>query len=214
MSLASIRARLVDACQEAGRAPDAVALVAVTKSRSQSAVLDLIAQGQKIFGENRVAEAAAKFAPLRANTPDLELHMIGQLQTNKARDAVRLFDVIETLDRPRLALALRAAIDKEGRAPACLLQVNTGAEPQKGGVSVRDLDALYRVAVEEAGLNIRGLMCIPPAGEPAAAHFALLHQLGNNLALPVLSMGMSADFDVAIRHGATHIRVGSALFGG
>jgi pyridoxal phosphate enzyme (YggS family) len=212
-NLAAIRARIAEACTRAGRTPDAVTLVAVSKTHPPEAVLAALAAGQAVFGENRVQEAAAKFPPLRAAHPALRLHIIGGLQTNKARDAVRVADVIESLDRPKLAAAIADAMAKEGRRPDCLVQVNTGDETQKSGIPRAEADAFIRAAREEHGLPVTGLMCIPPVDEDPRPHFAFLRELAARHTLPVLSMGMSADFEAAIAEGATHVRVGSAIFG-
>jgi pyridoxal phosphate enzyme (YggS family) len=212
-NLATIRARIAEACARANRPVDGVTLVAVSKTHPQEAVLAALAAGQGVFGENRVQEAAGKFPALRAAHPALRLHIIGGLQTNKARDAVRIADVIEVLDRPKLAAALAEAMAKEGRRPDCLVQVNTGDEPQKSGVARAEADAFIRAAREEHGLPVTGLMCIPPAGDNPRPHFALLRELAARHGLAVLSMGMSADFEAAIAEGATHVRVGSAIFG-
>lgn len=187
-------------------------LTAVTKTQPAEALAAAIAAGQRVFGENRVQEAQGHWAGLRDSLPDLELRLIGPLQTNKAADAVALFDVIETLDRPKLADALAAAGDKAGRAVRVLVQVNTGAEPQKAGVLPEEADALIRYG-RDRGLAVAGLMCIPPADEAAGPHFALLRKIARRNGLEVLSMGMSGDYVTAIRFGATHVRVGSALFG-
>lgn len=211
-NLAAVRARIASAARAAGRDPAAVALVAVSKTHPPAAIAEAIAAGQLLFGENRVQEAAAKFPPLRAAHPGLRLHLIGPLQTNKARDAVRLFDRIESLDRPRLADALATAIAKEGRAPDCLIQVNTGREPQKAGCAPEEAEALLAYA-RGLGLVVSGLMCIPPVAEDPAPHFALLADLAGRFGLSVLSMGMSGDFPAAIAAGATHVRIGSAIFG-
>ena len=187
-------------------------LVAVTKTQSDSAIDEILATGQRVFGENRVQEAEARWAGRRRDFPDLELHLIGPLQTNKAEDAVRLFDVIETLDRPKLADALVKAMEKVRRTLPVLIQVNTGEEPQKAGVAPRDVPQLLQYA-RDKGLEVQGLMCIPPVDEPAGPHFALLAKLAKEAGLPVLSMGMSSDYVTAARYGSTHVRVGSALFG-
>ena len=187
-------------------------LVAVTKTQPEEAIADILATGQRVFGENRVQEAEARWAGRRGAYPDLELHLIGPLQTNKAEDAVRLFDVIETLDRPKLADALVKAMAKVGRALPVLIQVNTGEEPQKAGVAPSDVQELLQYA-RDKGLEVQGLMCIPPVDEPAGPHFALLADLAKSLGLNVLSMGMSSDYVTAARFGSTHVRVGSALFG-
>jgi hypothetical protein len=212
-SLDTIRARIAEACARANRAAGSVTLVAVSKTHPQAAVLAALAAGQAVFGENRVQEAAGKFPGLRAAHPALRLHLIGGLQTNKARDAVRIADVIEVLDRPKLAAALAEAMAKEGRRPDCLVQVNTGDEPQKSGVKRAEADAFIRAARQEHGLPVTGLMCIPPAEDDPRPHFAFLRDLAARHGLKVLSMGMSADFEAAIAEGATHVRVGSAIFG-
>lgn len=187
-------------------------LVAVTKTQPEPAIDEILATGQRIFGENRVQEAEARWAHRRAAFPDLELHLIGPLQTNKAEEAVALFDMIETVDRPKLVDALVKAMEKAGRTLPVLIQVNTGEEPQKAGVAPRDLPQLLQYA-RDKGLEVRGLMCIPPVDEPAGPHFALLAKLAREAGLPVLSMGMSSDYVTAARFGSTHVRVGSALFG-
>ena len=186
-------------------------LTAVTKTQPDDALEAALAAGQRVFGENRVQEAQGHWAG-RRDAPGLELRLIGPLQTNKVADAVALFDVIETLDRPKLVEALAAEAERAGRAPRVLVQVNTGAEPQKAGVLPQEADALIALA-RSAGLTVEGLMCIPPADEAPGIHFALLRKIARRNGLPVLSMGMSGDYEVAIRFGATHVRVGSALFG-
>lgn len=212
-NLAAIRSRIAEACIRANRAPEAVTLVAVSKTHPQEAVVAALAAGQTVFGENRVQEAAAKFPGLRAGHPAMRLHIIGGLQTNKARDAVAVADVIESLDRPKLAAAIAAAMEKEGRRPDCLVQVNTGDEAQKSGVPRAEADAFIRAAREEYGLPVAGLMCIPPVEGDPRPHFALLRDIAARHGLSVLSMGMSADFEAAIAEGATHVRVGTAIFG-
>jgi len=202
-----ILAELADAA-----APPPV-LVAVSKTQPDEKIDAILAAGQRVFGENRVQEAQAHWADRRAMFPDLELRLIGPLQTNKAEDAVALFDVIETLDREKLAHALGKAIAKVGRAPGIFIQVNTGEEPQKAGVLPDGLEALLSVAVDECGLNVQGLMCIPPVDEPAGPHFALLARLARRHGLACLSMGMSGDYALAAQFGATHVRIGTALFG-
>ena len=187
-------------------------LVAVTKTQPDEAIEEILATGQRVFGENRVQEAEARWAGRRSAYPDLELHLIGPLQTNKAELAVRLFDMIETLDRPKLADALAKAMEKVGRALPVLIQVNTGEEPQKAGVIPSELKQLLQYA-RDKGLDVQGLMCIPPVDEPAGPHFALLAKLAKEAGLPILSMGMSSDYVTAARFGSTHVRVGSALFG-
>ncbi len=219
--LSAIRQAMDESAKTAGRDAGEVTLVAVSKMQPDAAVEAAIDAGLRIFGENRVQEARRRWAdpapgrpgPRLETVAGLSLRLIGPLQTNKARDAVALFDVIETLDRPRLADALADAMVKTGRRPDCLIQVNTGEEPQKAGVAPNAVDAMVRHAVEACGLPVRGFMCIPPVDEPPALHFALLADIARRHGLPVLSMGMSEDFETAIRYGATHVRVGSALFG-
>ena len=211
--LAAVAARIAAAVEAAGRDPAEVTLVAVSKTHPPERIEAVIAAGHRIFGENRVQEAASKYPALKAAWPDLRSHLIGPLQSNKARDAVRLFDVIETLDRPKLARALATAMDQEGRRPVCYVQVNTGEEPQKSGVAPGEADALIALARDELGLPVEGLMCIPPLDEEPALHFALLREIARRNGLSILSMGMSADFETAIRFGATHVRVGTAIFG-
>ncbi|MBP0494304.1 YggS family pyridoxal phosphate-dependent enzyme [Roseomonas indoligenes] len=212
-SLSRIKARIAAACERAVRDPATVTLVAVSKTHPAEAVLAALEAGQAVFGENRVQEAAGKFPALRPDHPGLRLHIIGGLQTNKARDAVRVADTIESLDRPKLAAALAEAIAKEGRAPGLLIQVNTGAEPQKSGIARDEAAAFLRACREEHGLAISGAMCIPPEGEDPVPHFRWLADFARDQGLPVLSMGMSGDFEAAIACGATQVRVGSAIFG-
>ncbi len=212
-NLATIRAGIDTAAAAAGRRPGDVTLVAVSKTHEAAAVEAALAAGQLCFGENRVQEAAGKFPALKAAWPSLTLHLIGPLQTNKSEEAVALFDVIQTLDRPKLARSLAAAMAKCGRRPALMIQVNTGEEPQKAGVAPGEAEALLRLARDDLGLPVEGLMCIPPLDEPAAPHFQLLADMAARFALPCLSMGMSADYETAVRLGATHVRVGSAIFG-
>jgi pyridoxal phosphate enzyme (YggS family) len=190
-----------------------VTLVAVSKTHGLPEVEAALMAGQTHFGENRVQEAAAKFPALRANWPDMRLHVIGGLQTNKVDDAVLVADVIETLDRPKLADAIARAADRGGRLPSLLVQVNTGAEPQKSGVAMQDADGFIAHCVARFGSSVAGLMCIPPAGEVPAPHFLALAALAARHGLTTLSMGMSGDFEAAIAAGATHVRVGSAIFG-
>ncbi len=197
----------------AGRAPGSVALVAVSKGHPASAAAAAVAAGHRLFGENRVQEAQAKWPALRARTPGLALHLIGPLQTNKVREAVALFDVIETVDRPRLAAALAREMDRAGRQLPCFVQVNTGAEPQKAGVGPEEAAGFIDACRDEYGLAVRGLMCVPPVDEEPALHFALLAGIAQRTGLDGLSMGMSADYETAIRLGATHIRLGTAIFG-
>jgi PLP dependent protein len=210
---ADILARIAATAQAAGRAPQDVILVAVSKQQADQRVEGMLAAGQRMFGENRVQEAQARWRDRRAQWPDLSLRLIGPLQTNKAEDAVALFDAIDSLDRPKLAKALAEGAQKAGRCPDLLVQINTGEEPQKAGVAPRDADAFIRSAREGFGLPVRGLMCIPPASEEPAMHFALLAKLAARNGLIELSMGMSEDFEIAIRFGATMVRIGSALFG-
>ena len=213
-SLAEIHRRIVAAAASCGRPAGDVGLVAVSKTQPQEAIEAAIAAGQMLFGENRVQEAAAKFPALRQRHPGLRLHLIGPLQTNKIRDAVALFDAIETVDREKLARGLAAEMARSGRRPDCLIQVNIGHEPQKAGVLPAALAALVALCRDELALPLAGLMAIPPVDQPAAPHFAKLAELANRHRLPVLSMGMSADFEAAIRAGATLVRVGTAIFGG
>jgi pyridoxal phosphate enzyme (YggS family) len=212
-NLAAIRARIAAAATAAGRAAADVHLVAVSKTFAGQAVATALAQGQRLFGENRVQEAQAKYPSLRAANPGLELHLIGPLQTNKVRDAVALFDVIQTVDRPKLAAAIAAETARSGRRPRCFVQVNTGHEPQKAGIAPESADAFLAEARERHGLAVAGLMCIPPADADPAPHFAALREIARRNGLGALSMGMSGDFETAIRFGATHVRIGSAIFG-
>jgi pyridoxal phosphate enzyme (YggS family) len=212
-ALQSIRARIAQAAREAGRTAEDVTLVAVSKTQPAGQVAAALALGQLQFGENRVQEAAAKFATLRETHPALRLHIIGALQTNKAEEAVRIADVIESLDRMRLADAIDAAAQKAGRLPDLLVQVNIGDEPQKAGVPRAEAAALIAACQRRFGDKLTGLMCIPPADQDPAPYFQALAAMRKTHGLPTLSMGMSNDFETAIRHGATHVRVGSALFG-
>ncbi|MGE4352186.1 MAG: YggS family pyridoxal phosphate-dependent enzyme [Bdellovibrionales bacterium] len=205
----SIRA----ASEKVGRTAGSVTLVAVSKTHPVTSILEVLQAGQRVFGENRVQEAMGKFPELKRDFPDLELHLIGPLQTNKVPDAVGFFDVIETLDRPKLARALAKEIQKQGRAPRLYLQINTGAEPQKAGVLPEHAPALLALCRDELGLTIEGLMCVPPAQGDPAPHFDLLKEMARKEGLSVLSMGMSADYPIAIAHGSTHVRVGTAIFG-
>ncbi|WP_420345858.1 YggS family pyridoxal phosphate-dependent enzyme [Pelagibius sp.] len=214
-NLAEVRRRMAAAARDAGRDPQSVELVAVSKVQPAEAVRAALAAGQRLFGENRVQEAKSKFPPLRDDYPDLRLHLIGPLQTNKVKDALALFDVIETVDRPKLARALAQEGDKRGRHPDCFVQVNTGEEPQKAGVAPAEADA-FIAECRGLGLKVTGLMCIPPLDEEPALHFALLREIArrNGDAAPLaLSMGMSADFETAIRFGADLVRVGTGVFG-
>lgn len=215
-NLAELRAAIEEAAQQSGRVHE-VTLVAVSKNHPAEAVAAALAAGQIHFGENRVQEATAKFGPsgsaLLAGLPRPRLHLIGPLQTNKARDAVRIADAIESLDRPRLVDALAEAIQREGRSPDLLVQVNTGSEPQKAGVAPQDADRFIEQVAARFGASLRGLMCVPPADQPPGPHFAVLAALAARHGLAVLSMGMSGDFREAVRHGATWVRLGSAVFG-
>jgi pyridoxal phosphate enzyme (YggS family) len=212
-NLAAVRSRIAAAALSAGRAADSVTLVAVSKTHPATSVRDALAAGNRVFGENRVQEAQDKYPELRTAFPDLALHLIGPLQTNKVRDAVALCDVIETVDRPRLAEALAREMERTGRRPRCLIEVNTGEEPQKSGVLPSAADDFILECRDRLGLPIEGLMCVPPLDEEPALHFALLREIARRTGLDVLSMGMSADFEKAIRFGATHVRVGTAIFG-
>jgi PLP dependent protein len=211
--LSAVQRGIVAACRDAGRDPASVTLVAVTKTFSPEAIAPAITAGQQVFGENRVQEAKGKWPGLREKYPGIEIHLIGPLQSNKAREAVALFDAIHTVDRPSLCAALAKEIERQGRQPKLLVEVNTGAEPQKAGVLPEDTDAFIRTCRETYGLTIRGLMCIPPFDETPAPHFALLAKIAARNGLEWLSMGMSADFATAIQFGATHVRIGSAIFG-
>jgi len=210
--LAEVRRRIAAAARAAGRDPAAVTLVAVSKTHPAEAVAAALAAGQRVFGENRVQEAVAKFPALRAARPDLELHLIGPLQSNKAAEAVAHFDVIQSLDREKIARALAKEMERQGRRPRCFLQVNTGEEPQKAGIVPGETDALVALC-RDLGLPLEGLMCIPPLEDPPAPHFALLRKLAERNGLTGLSMGMSGDYETAVELGATHLRVGTAVFG-
>ena len=212
-NLSAVRGRIEGAARAAGRAADAVTLVAVSKTHPADSVRAALAAGQRVFGENRVQEALAKFPGLRGDFPDLILHLIGPLQTNKVKDAVAHCDVIETVDRPRLAEALAREMERSGRRLPCFIEVNTGEEAQKAGILPADADAFIADCRDRLGLPIIGLMCIPPEHEEPALHFALLREIAKRNGLDKLSMGMSADFETAIRFGATHVRVGTAIFG-
>jgi PLP dependent protein len=212
-NLQDVRARIAVTEKAANRLQDSVSLVAVSKFHPAEAVEEAILAGQKIFGENRVQEAANKFPALKALHNEIELHLIGPLQTNKVREAVRLFDVIETVDRPKLAESLASEMDRAGHRPNLLIQVNTGEEPQKAGVLPAEIDAFIELCREKLCLPVIGLMCIPPIDDEPAMHFGLLAEMARRHGLKILSMGMSADFETAIRLGATHVRVGSAVFG-
>lgn len=213
-NLAAVRRAIEAASGEAGRAAGAVTLVAVSKTFPADEIALVIAAGQRVFGENRVQEARTKWPALKAATPGIELHLIGPLQSNKAAEAVALFDVIETVDRDRIAEALAKEMRRQGRAPRLFVQVNTGREPQKAGIDPDAAAGFVERCRSVHGLAIDGLMAIPPAGQDPAPHFALLARLAADAGVGHLSMGMSGDFAEAIRHGATHVRVGSAIFGG
>jgi PLP dependent protein len=211
--LAAVREQIERACRDAGRDPASVTLVAISKTFGGEAIEPVIAAGQRVFGENRVQEAKAKYPPLLARHAGLELHLVGPLQSNKARDAVALFDAIHSLDRASLAAALAKEIDRQGRRPLLFVEINTGAEAQKSGVLPQDADGFLAACRDNYGLSVSGLMCIPPHDEAPAPHFALTAQIARRNGLGLLSMGMSADFEVAIAFGATHVRVGTAIFG-
>jgi PLP dependent protein len=212
-ALAEIRHRIAAAEQAAGRAAGAAQLIAVSKTYVAADILPVLEAGQRVFGENRVQEAQGKWPEVKARFPDIELHLIGPLQSNKAREAVALFDCIHTIDRPKIAQAIAAECAKQGRRPRLFVQVNTGEEAQKAGIAPRETAAFVAMCQGELKLLIAGLMCIPPVDEEPAVHFAFLQKQARELELAGLSMGMSADFETAIAFGATHVRVGSAIFG-
>ncbi|MEZ5893542.1 MAG: YggS family pyridoxal phosphate-dependent enzyme [Parvularculaceae bacterium] len=212
-NLARIKAEIEAALKEASRKPGAVTVTAVSKTHDETRILPVLEAGHRVFGENRVQEAMAKWPSLKARYPDIELRLIGPLQTNKVREAVALFDVIETLDRPKLAAALAAEMKKQDRHPRLYIQVNTGEEPQKAGVAPADVAAFLDECRRAHGLEIEGLMCIPPAEDDPAPHFALLAKMAEKLGLSALSMGMSGDYLIAVQLGATHVRIGTAIFG-
>lgn len=211
--LSAVKAKIAAAEHEAGRDAGAVTLVAVSKTFDAADIRPVIEAGQRIFGENRVQEAHAKWPALKAAFPDLELHLIGPLQSNKAREAVALFDVIETVDREKIAAELAREMAKQGRSPKLYVQVNTGSEPQKAGIEPREAVAFVARCRDVHGLAIAGLMCIPPADENPGPHFALLEKLAREAGVEKLSMGMSGDYETAIAFGASSVRVGSAIFG-
>ncbi len=212
-ALREIHSRIEIAAKAANRDPTSITLVAVSKTYGEDLILPVIDSGQRVFGENRVQEAKTKWPPIQARVPDLKLHLIGPMQSNKVKDAVELFDAIHTVDRPKIAEALAAEIKKQGRSPQLFVQVNTGEEPQKSGIPPQMTASFVNVCRNKLDLPITGLMCIPPVDEEAALHFGLLAKLAAESGLPGLSMGMSDDFETAIALGATHIRVGSAIFG-
>ena len=212
-NLARVHERIAAAATDAGRSPDAVTLVAVTKFHTADRVRDAIKAGHRVFGENRVQDAEAKYPDLKREYPDLRLHAIGPLQRNKVRRAVALFDVIDTLDRPRIARAIASEMEEAGRRPDGLIEVNTGEEPQKGGIMPAEADAFIRLCRDDLGLPVLGLMCVPPLEDEPSLHFALLREIAARNAVQELSMGMTADFEIAIRFGATLVRLGTAIFG-
>ena len=212
-NLDAVRARIDDAARAVGREPGDVSLVAISKAQPLERVEAALVAGHRVFGENRVPEAMRKWPALRAAYPDIRLHLVGPLQTNKARDAVALFDAIESVDRPRLAAKLAEEMDRQGRRVDCYVQVNTGEEAQKSGVAPADADGLVTLCRDDLGLPLAGLMCIPPAGEEPSLHFALLADIARRNGVSRLSMGMSADYEIAVRFGATDLRVGTAIFG-
>lgn len=211
--LQETRERIADAERQAGRPAGSTMLVAVSKTFDADAIRPVIACGQRVFGENRVQESQAKWPGLKAETADIELHLIGPLQSNKAAEAVTLFDVIETVDREKIARALAAEMQKQDRRPSVYVQVNTGLEPQKAGIPPKEAADFVRFCRDDLGLPVIGLMCIPPADENPGPHFALLARLAEQCGVEKLSMGMSGDFEMAIQFGATSVRVGSAIFG-
>ncbi|MCQ1574079.1 YggS family pyridoxal phosphate-dependent enzyme [Neorhizobium galegae] len=211
--LRDVKARIEKAERFSKRPAGSVTLVAVSKTFDAEDIRPVIAAGQRVFGENRVQESQGKWPKLKAETPNLELHLIGPLQSNKAADAVALFDVIETVDREKIARALADEIKKQGKAPKLYVQVNTGLEPQKAGIEPKETVAFVELCRRELGLSVEGLMCIPPAEENPGPHFALLAKLAKECGVEKLSMGMSGDFETAVEFGATSVRVGSAIFG-
>ena len=211
--LESVRATIEHAAAANGREAANITLIAVSKTIAVETIEEALAAGHRVFGENRVQEAKTKWPALKARFPDIELHLIGPLQTNKVRDALALFDAIHAVDRESLAAALAKEIARAGRQPKLFVEVNTGKEASKAGVAPAEADRFIETCRERHGLMISGLMCIPPLGEPAAPHFTLLAKIAERNGLPLLSMGMSADYEEAIAHGATHIRVGTAIFG-
>ena len=212
-NLEQVRAELAVAAREAGRDPGSVTLVAVSKTQPGAAIVPVLAAGQRVFGENRVQEAEEKWPQLKRDYNDVRLHLIGPLQSNKVRQAVALFDVIETVDRPKLARALARIMEETGTRPDCMIQINTGEEEQKAGIKPLEADDFIALCRDQLKLPVRGLMCIPPVDEEPSMHFALLKQIAERNGLAELSMGMSADYPTAVRFGATHVRVGTAIFG-
>ncbi len=212
-NLAAVRALIAAAAEAKGRLGESVTLIAVSKAQPVAKIDDALDAGHKVFGENRVQEAKAKWPGIKARHPDVELHLIGSLQTNKVRDAMALFDVIETVDRAKLARALAAEMTRAGRRVPCYIQVNTGEESQKSGIGPEEADDFISLCRDEVKLPVAGLMCIPPIDEEPALHFALLREIARRNQIDILSMGMSVDFETAVRFGATHVRVGRAVFG-
>ena len=212
-NLSDILARIAAARKKAVAPAPSTTLIAVTKTHEADAIRPVLDAGHRVFGENRVQEAMGKWPALRASYADIELHLIGPLQSNKTREAVETFDAIHSLDRPKLAHALKAELEKSNKSPTLFIQVNTGEEPQKAGIAPQDTAAFIALCRDELRLPVKGLMCIPPNNENPAPHFALLQKLARENGLPLLSMGMSGDFESAIKFGATHVRVGSAIFG-
>jgi len=212
-NLEFVKEQISAAAQRSGREPDDVSLIAVSKAFKAATIMPILAAGQRVFGENRVQEAVDKWVPLRAKHPEIRLHLIGSLQSNKVSDAMSLFDVIETVDRPKLADSIARLRDRIGSCPDLLVQVNTGEEPQKAGVWPGKADAFIDRCRTEFALPVRGLMCIPPLDEEPSLHFGLLQEIALRNNLGSLSMGMSADYEIAIAFGATHVRVGTAIFG-
>lgn len=211
--LAEVRADIAAAAKAAGRDPESVKLIAVSKTRPAEAVEEAIAAGQRLFGENRIQEAQDKFPALKERHPDIQLHIIGPLQSNKVKDAVAIADCIQSVDREKIAKAIAKEMEEQGRRPKLLVQVNTGEEPQKAGIPPAEVEAFVKMCRDELELEIAGLMCIPPLDEEPALHFALLEKLAMKLGLPELSMGMSGDYEKAVQFGATYVRVGTAIFG-
>ena len=211
--LAAVRTEIARACRDAGRPPDSVTLIAVSKTFGPDVITQAIAAGQRVFGENRVQEAKAKWPTLRERYPGLELHLVGSLQSNKAREAVALFDAIHSFDRASLAEALAQEVDRQGRVPLLFVEINTGGETQKAGVLPENADSFLGQCRQAYQLPIAGLMCLPPLNEAPAPHFALTAKIARRHGLALLSMGMSADFPAAIAMGATHVRLGTAIFG-
>ena len=213
INLETVRETISQAAADSDRSPASITLIGVSKQQPDDRIEASLTAGLRVFGENRVQEAESRWGERRKHISDLELHLIGPLQTNKARAAVRLFDVIQTVDRPRIAEALSRAMTEEERWLSCYVQVNTGEEKQKAGVLPTEAEAFVKACIDDYRINVTGLMCIPPAGDAPAPHFAFLKAMADRLNLPNVSMGMSADYPAAIQLGATHIRVGSAIFG-